>query len=195
MVRPDRHTRPDSGTTRRQGVRHRDRAWRRLQPGHPSRGLGPSRALAAARPHRPGRERPRLHQHRADPGPGVPGDGAPRPRVRRGQKPRQRAGRHRHVGRLMYIAAAVVSALFAAALLISARSKLVKGEAVIAGMAKVGVPADKLWLLGAAAAIGLILYFLGAIASHLRVRDKAIAPATVLLIVAVAALTLRATTT
>lgn len=115
----------------------------------------------------------------------------------------------------MYIAAAVVSALFAAALLISARSKLVKGEAVIAGMAKVGVPADKLWLLGAAeiagavglvvgllwwpigvaAAIGLILYFLGAIASHLRVRDKAIVPATVLLIVAVAALTLRATTT
>ena len=115
----------------------------------------------------------------------------------------------------MYIAAAVVSALFAAALLISARSKLVKSEAVIAGMAKVGVPADKLWLLGAAeiagavglvvgllwwpigvaAAIGLILYFLGAIASHLRVRDKAITPATVLLIVAVAALTLRATTT
>jgi uncharacterized membrane protein YphA (DoxX/SURF4 family) len=115
----------------------------------------------------------------------------------------------------MYIAAAVVSALFAAALLISARSKLVKGEAVIAGMAKVGVPADKLWLLaaaeiagavglvvgllwwpiGVAAAIGLILYFLGAIASHLRVRDKAIAPATVLLIVAVAALTLKATTT
>jgi DoxX-like family len=115
----------------------------------------------------------------------------------------------------MYIAAAVVSGLFAAALLMSARAKLVKDKALVVGMAKVGVPEDKLWLLaaaeiagaagllvgllwwpiGVAAAIGLILYFLGAIASHLRVRDKAIAPATVLLIVAVAALALRATTT
>ncbi len=49
----------------------------------------------------------------------------------------------------------------------------------------VGVP-----LVGTAAAIGLILYFVGAIATHLRVRDYSIGPAAMFLLLAVAALVL-----
>lgn len=115
----------------------------------------------------------------------------------------------------MFIATAVVSGLLAVTLLASARIKLVKDEAGIAVMTKIGVPVDKLWLLavaeiagaaglvaglfwwpiGVAAAIGVILYFLGAIAFHLRAHDNHLAPPTVLLLVSIAALALRATTT
>ena len=51
------------------------------------------------------------------------------------------------------------------------------------------------WPIGIAAAIGVILYFLGAIIFHLRVHDKQLAPATVLLLAGVTALVLRAATT
>jgi uncharacterized membrane protein YphA (DoxX/SURF4 family) len=115
----------------------------------------------------------------------------------------------------MFITAAIVCGLLAAALVMSGRAKLVKNKTVMAVMAKVRFPTDKLWLLaaaeiagaaglaaglfwwpiGVAAATGVIAYFLAAVASHLRVHDKDIAPAAVLLLVAVAALTLRATTT
>jgi DoxX-like family len=82
-------------------------------------------------------------------------------------------------------------------------------------MAIVGFPQDKLWFLasaefagavglvgglfwaplGVAAAVGVILYFVGAVGSHLRVRDfKGIAPAAALLLVAVATLALRVAT-
>jgi DoxX-like family len=48
-----------------------------------------------------------------------------------------------------------------------------------------GVP-----LVGTAAAIGLVLYFVGAIVTHLRVRDYSIGPAATFLLLAVAALVL-----
>ena len=115
----------------------------------------------------------------------------------------------------MFIAAAIVSSLLAAALIASARGKLVKDKNVMEIMSRVGFPLDKVWLLalaelagavglvaglfwwpiGVAAAIGVILYFLGATIAHVRVHDKNLAPVTVLLLVAIATLILRATTT
>jgi hypothetical protein len=82
-------------------------------------------------------------------------------------------------------------------------------------MSTVGFPEDRLWLLaaaetagavgvvaglfwwpiGVAAAAGVILYFLGAVGAHLRVRDLNFAPALVLLMAGVAALILRVLTT
>lgn len=79
-------------------------------------------------------------------------------------------------------------------------------------MEKVGVPADKIpvlayleiagaiglvvglfwWPIGVAAAIGVILYFVGAVISHLRVKDTSgIGPSAFLSVVAIAALVLR----
>ena len=49
----------------------------------------------------------------------------------------------------------------------------------------IGVP-----LIGTAAAVGLILFFIGAIITHLRVRDYSIGPAAAFLLLAVAALVL-----
>jgi hypothetical protein len=49
----------------------------------------------------------------------------------------------------------------------------------------VGVP-----LVGTAAAIGLVMYFVGAIITHLRARDYSIGPAAAFLLLAVAALVL-----
>lgn len=49
----------------------------------------------------------------------------------------------------------------------------------------VGVPP-----IGTAAAIGLVLYFVGAVVTHLRARDYSIGPAAVFLLLAVAALVL-----
>jgi uncharacterized membrane protein YphA (DoxX/SURF4 family) len=115
----------------------------------------------------------------------------------------------------MFLAAAVVSGLLAAALLLSGRGKLVKDPQQMKTMSTVGFPEDRLWLLasaeiagaagvvaglfwwpiGVAAAIGVILYFIGAVSAHLRVRDMTFAPALVMLLVAVAALILRALTT
>jgi uncharacterized membrane protein YphA (DoxX/SURF4 family) len=115
----------------------------------------------------------------------------------------------------MFIAAAIVSSLMALALVVSGRGKLVKDPQQMKTMTTVGFPEDKLWLLaaaeiagaagvvaglfwwpiGVAAAIGVVLYFLGAIGAHLRVKDKSFAPALVMLLVAVAALVLRASTT
>jgi uncharacterized membrane protein YphA (DoxX/SURF4 family) len=115
----------------------------------------------------------------------------------------------------MFLAAAIVSGLLAAALLLSGRGKLVKDPQQMKTMSTVGFPEDKLWLLaaaetagaagvvaglfwwpiGVAAAAGVILYFLGAVGAHLRVRDPSFVPALVLLLAAVAALVLRALTT
>jgi hypothetical protein len=49
----------------------------------------------------------------------------------------------------------------------------------------IGVP-----LIGTAAAIGLVLFFVGAIIAHLRARDYSIGPAAAYLLLAVAALVL-----
>lgn len=54
----------------------------------------------------------------------------------------------------MFVAAAIVSGLLAAALIASARGKLVKDKNVIDVMTKVEFPLDKLWLLAAAELAG-----------------------------------------
>jgi uncharacterized membrane protein YphA (DoxX/SURF4 family) len=114
----------------------------------------------------------------------------------------------------MFIATAIVSGLLALVLVASAGAKLAKVPQVMEVMTTVGFPQDKVWLLaaaelaggvglvlglfwwpiGIAAAIGVILYFVGAVGSHLRVKDKNFAPALVLLVAAVAALVLRCLT-
>ncbi|MDD9381339.1 DoxX family protein [Streptomyces sp. ZAF1911] len=112
----------------------------------------------------------------------------------------------------MFIAYAVVAGLLALTLAASATFTLQRNPAITESMGKVGVPDSwlprlatlkaagaiglvaGLWLtpLGIAAAIGVTLYFLGAIVTHLRAKDYDFAPAAVLALVAVAALVLRA---
>ncbi|MFE4259702.1 DoxX family protein [Streptomyces sp. NPDC056883] len=112
----------------------------------------------------------------------------------------------------MFIAYAVVAALLALTLAASATLTFQRNPAITESMGKVGVPDSwlprlatlkaagaiglvaGLWLtpLGIAAAIGVTLYFLGAILAHLRAKDYDFAPAAVLALVAVAALVLRA---
>ncbi|MER5201708.1 DoxX family protein [Streptomyces sp. NPDC002825] len=111
----------------------------------------------------------------------------------------------------MLIAYAVVASLLALASLGSAFMTFTKNPQVMGSMTKVGVPESALpWLataktagalgllaglfvplLGEAAAVGLVLYFAGAVISHLRVKDYELAPAAVLTLVAGAALVLR----
>ncbi|MER5487912.1 DoxX family protein [Streptomyces sp. NPDC002812] len=112
----------------------------------------------------------------------------------------------------MFIAYAVVAGLLALTLAASATFTLQRNPAITESMGKVGVPDSwlprlatlkaagaiglvaGLWLtpLGIAAAIGVTLYFLGAILTHVRAKDYDFAPAAVLTLVAVAALVLRA---
>lgn len=114
----------------------------------------------------------------------------------------------------MFAAAAIVSSVLAALLAASAMGKLTKADAVMEIMTKVAVPPDKLWLLaaaelagsvglvfglfwwpiGVAAAIGVILYFLGAAVAHLRVNDRQLASVGFMLLLSIAALALRAVT-
>lgn len=112
----------------------------------------------------------------------------------------------------MFIAAAIVAGLLALVLAASGQAKLAKNPQVMQGMATVGVPEDRVWLLsiaeiagaiglvaglfwwpiGVAAAVGVIFYFAGAVGAHIRVKDTAnIAIPAVILLVAVAALVLR----
>lgn len=111
----------------------------------------------------------------------------------------------------MFTATVIISIVFALVLVVSGSGKLAGQKQQLETMRKVGFPADKLWLLasaeiagaaglivglfwwplGVAAAIGLILYFVGALTAHLRVRDPGWPPAAVLFLVAVAALVLR----
>ncbi|MFB8399644.1 DoxX family protein [Streptomyces yangpuensis] len=111
----------------------------------------------------------------------------------------------------MFIAYAIVGGLLALALAASATFSLQRNEQIVASMRKVQVPDSwlprlaalkaagaigliaGLWItpLGVAAAAGVTLYFIGAVISHLRVKDYELAPAAVLTLVAAAALTLR----
>ncbi|MFE7002373.1 DoxX family protein [Streptomyces griseus] len=111
----------------------------------------------------------------------------------------------------MFIAYAVVGVLLAFALGASAALTLTRNEAVTASMGKVGVPGTWFpWLaslkaagalglliglgvplIGSAAAVGVVLYFVGAVVTHLRVKDYEIAPPVVLALLAAAALVLR----
>ncbi|MGW4778497.1 DoxX family protein [Streptomyces filamentosus] len=111
----------------------------------------------------------------------------------------------------MFIGYAVLAALLALAMAGSAFATFTRNPAVVGSMTKVGVPDGWLpWLgtaklagalgllaglvvpaLGEAAAIGLVLYFVGAVVSHVRVKDYAIAPAVVLAVLPAVALVLR----
>lgn len=112
----------------------------------------------------------------------------------------------------MSIAATIVNLLLAVAMLGSGYSKLTGQKAALETLTRVGFPADRAWLLaaaeiagavglvgglfwwplGVAAATGLILYFVGAVGSHLRVRDfGGIAPAAVMLLIAITSLALQ----
>ncbi|MGW1777087.1 DoxX family protein [Streptomyces sp. NPDC002104] len=112
----------------------------------------------------------------------------------------------------MFIAYAVVAGLLALTLAASATFTLQRNPSITESMGKVGVPDSwlpwlaalkaagaiglvaGLWLppLGMAAALGVTLYFIGAIVFHVRAKDYNFAPAAVLALLAAAALILRA---
>lgn len=112
----------------------------------------------------------------------------------------------------MFTAAVIFSVLIALMATISAVGKLTRMEKVIESLHSVGVPDNRIpvlavlelagaagvilgiWVrpLGIAAATGLVLYFAGAIAAHVRVGDKeGMAGPLVPLLLSIAALVLR----
>jgi Flp pilus assembly protein TadB len=113
----------------------------------------------------------------------------------------------------LFIAYTVIAVLLTLVLVPSAYAKLTKNKRVVDGLTGIGVPLGifpflasceiagaagllvGLWYapLGIAAAIGLVLYFLGAVGAHMRKRDfKGLPNALVILVSAAAALSLRA---
>lgn len=115
----------------------------------------------------------------------------------------------------MSIAYAVVASITALVLVGSAAGKFTKQPPVVENVSvRAGVPLSwfpalatlqalgavglviGIWIpaIGIAATIGLTLYFIGAVAAHLRVGDKGIAPPVVLLLLSVACLVLRSIT-
>lgn len=117
----------------------------------------------------------------------------------------------------MFVATVIVSVLLAVAAFGSGMGKLTKqpklvenltghlgvpmswiallGIAEVAGALGLGIGL-KVAPLGIAAGVGLVLYFVGAVASHVRVKDNAglTAPAAVLALISVAAVILRIAT-
>jgi hypothetical protein len=114
----------------------------------------------------------------------------------------------------MFVVSAVVSTLLAAALAYAAVRKLSHRPEVVRSYSRVGVPEDRLdhlavillagaagllvglaWApIGIAAAIGVIVYFLLAVAAHVRADDlQNVATPVVIELVAVAALVLQLT--
>ncbi|MEV6108610.1 DoxX family protein [Streptomyces sp. NPDC051940] len=115
----------------------------------------------------------------------------------------------------MFIAYTVLAILLSLVLVASGRAKLVRDEKIVEGMRRAAVPDSWLprlatleilgalgllagiWLrpLGIAAAAGVVLYFIGAVITHLRAGDGANAPVpTVLAVLAAAPLVLGAAT-
>lgn len=115
----------------------------------------------------------------------------------------------------MFTTTVIVTVVLAALLMLSATMKAGHSDAVVRFYERVGVPEDKLNYLalvllagaaglllglfwppiGIAAAVGVICYFAGAIAFHLRARDlKGLPNPVLLLAMGVAALVLRLTT-
>ena len=111
----------------------------------------------------------------------------------------------------MFTAYVVVTLMAIAASTFVAIANFMRLEFVLVTAAKVSVPESWITMLGTlnaaaalglllgligvrpigtAAAIGLILYFVGAIITHLRVRDYSIGPPAAFLLLAVAALAL-----
>ena|SRR5438876_11219943 len=115
----------------------------------------------------------------------------------------------------MFTAYVVVTLLAGAANIFSATLDFIRFKQVLINMAKASVPESRITTLGTlkaaggvgllvgmgvpaigiAAAIGLILFFVGAIVIHLRARDYSFGLAVVFLLLAVAALVLRLSTT
>ena len=111
----------------------------------------------------------------------------------------------------MFTAYIVVTVLAAAANIFSATLDFTRYKQILINMAKAGVPESwitmlgtlkgagalgllvgiRVPLIGTAAAIGLILFFVGAIITHLRAQDYSFGLAIVFLLLAVAALVLR----
>jgi hypothetical protein len=111
----------------------------------------------------------------------------------------------------MLTAYLVVTILAAAANAFSATLDFIRFKQVLINMAKAGVPESRITILGilkaagalgllvgigvpligTAAAIGLILFFVGAIMTHLRARDYSFGLAVAFLLLAVSALVLR----
>ena len=111
----------------------------------------------------------------------------------------------------MFTAYIVVTLLAAAANIFSATLDFIRYKQVLINMAKAGV--SESWitmlgilkaagaigllvgigvpLIGTATAVGLVLFFVGAIITHLRARDYSFGLAIVFLLLAVAALVLR----
>ena len=111
----------------------------------------------------------------------------------------------------MFTAYIVVTLLAAAANIFSATLDFIRFKPILINMARVGV--SESWittlgtlkaagalgllvgiampLIGVAAAGGLVLFFVGAIVTHLRARDYSFGLAVVFLLLAVAALVLR----
>ena len=113
----------------------------------------------------------------------------------------------------MFIAYTVIAVLLTLLLVPSAYAKLTKNKRIVDGLTGIGVPLGifpflasceiagaagllvGLWYapLGIAAAIGLVLYFLGAVGTHLRKQDfKGLPTPLVIFILAAGALSLRA---
>ncbi|MEV8537031.1 DoxX family protein [Streptomyces sp. NPDC051211] len=111
----------------------------------------------------------------------------------------------------MFIAFVAVTSLLALALTGSATMTATRHPQIVTNMQNVQVPEAWLprlaavkaagavglvagiWLapLGIAAAIGVVLFFIGAVTAHVRAGDKALAPALVLGLLAAASLVLR----
>lgn len=115
----------------------------------------------------------------------------------------------------MFTTYVVVAILMSTVLVASAGAKAIRTQHITGQMASLGLPESLLLFLvaaqvsgaaglvvgiwwgplGIAAAVGLTLYFAGAVASHLRVGDhKGAPPAIVLTLIAIALIALRATT-
>lgn len=112
----------------------------------------------------------------------------------------------------MFVAAVIVSCLLAAMLAVSAGFKLTHNQEIVQQYTKLGVPEDRLdqlailllagagglligllwWPMGVAAAVGLVVYFLGAVAVHVRAGEwRTIGTPILVEALAVAALLLR----
>jgi uncharacterized membrane protein YphA (DoxX/SURF4 family) len=115
----------------------------------------------------------------------------------------------------MFVTLIVLSILLVIVLVGSGGAKLAKAAPIMEQMSTVGVPPRALpllaalefagaiglivgffwWPIGVAAAVGVLLYFIGAVIAHLRVRDiKNVAPATIFAVLAAVELALRLTT-
>lgn len=111
----------------------------------------------------------------------------------------------------MTIVVTVLSVLLAAVLVGSGFGKLTKAEPVVENLTRAGVPLALypflavvefagaiglvwgIWWtpIGIAAAVGVLLYFLGAVSFHLRAKDTAIVPPAALGAIAAAVAALR----